>query len=127
MLGAHDVDEGLGRQDGVEPLPLLGQESLVALVGLPVLEVGVLMGDVEVAHEKDMTPLGRALLASGRQVLTEPGKEGHLAVLLGYGLLVLGVRSGSLGQVQAGDGDGCVGEINLDVAPLVSEGKQLSW
>ena len=58
-------------------------------------------------------------------MVAEPCQEGHFAVLLGDGFLVGWIRGGAFGQVEAGDGEGSIGQVDLDVASLVGEGQQL--
>jgi hypothetical protein len=95
-----------------QPLPFLRQEAGVLLVGAPVLQVGLLVGDVPVAADQDLAAVGGGAFAE----VLEVGEElGHEAVLL---LLALGADLAG-GQVEGGDGD--AGQVGLDVAAAAVE------
>src|SRR5574343_77928 len=55
---AIDIDPAQFVEDLAQPGPLLGQETRVLLVRLPVLQVDFLVGDIPVATEHDFPPFG---------------------------------------------------------------------
>lgn len=94
-------------EDAAEPLPLLRQEPGVLLVGAPVLQVGLAVGDVPVAADDDLAPLGGGALAQFLQVGQELAHEADLLVL------ALGADLAG-GEVEGGDRH--TGQVGLDVA-----------
>ncbi len=71
----------LGGEHAAEPLPLLGQEAGVLGVAAPVLQVGLLVGDVPVAADDHLAPVGGGPLAQCLQVGEELAHETVLLVL----------------------------------------------
>src|SRR4051794_23681440 len=110
MQGPYDIDVSavLRIEDPAEPLPLLRQEAGVLGVAAPVLEVGLLVGDVPVAADDDLAPVGGGPLAQRLQVGEELPHEADLLVLAG-GADLAG------GEVEGGDRD--TRQVDLDVAP----------
>src|SRR5690606_33624162 len=102
---AEHVDEAELVEHPREPRPLFGQEAGVLLIGAPVPQIDLAMGDVPVAAQQHFAPTG----AQAGEVRKEPVHEAELH------LLALG-RARPGGEVDRYDAE--IAEIRLQITPF---------
>src|SRR5437867_7692091 len=104
-VDVHPADLG---EYATDPLPLLGQEARIFLIGAPVFQIDLLVRDVPVAAQHDLAPRPSQLLQMGQEFL----QEAKLRLLP-----FLGARAGR--QVDADDRQ--LAEIRTQVTAFAVE------
>jgi hypothetical protein len=118
-IRSHDVDPSEFVEPAIEVRAFLRQETCALQVALPVLQVELAMGDVEVAGEDDVSSVG-AQFGDALGGRVEPRELlGHLR----RRCLVTGVG------VRGDDGDrlaAAIAEVGLDPATIVGECRRVT-